>query len=328
MIKSIEFTGKFGYISEKLREPECDVRGYGMEYHYKEYTEKEKEAIEKYEKQMKVWEKHKNEYERPHLAKNLLNRKIEFSSDKINLIFGPNASGKSTILKALAGKALIEDGFTRLADTLDFTGLFEEPTKKGFLKYVNKRMYNSANIEWDGSPIYFDNFANRQSRGNLGDLAGSVLGNDLKTEVQYILGKKRSSQGQVTMWLLDKLLNIAEHNKTMEEILEPQIKKNCSDIWKTSYNIQSEYFYSFEKAKVKGQNTFMFDEIDKSLDVLNVFQLYTEVFPKFFEETGVQIILISHSPLVLSDEIRKHYNLISTDEEYTQECIKALKTLW
>jgi predicted ATPase len=68
----------------------------------------------------------------------------------------------------------------------------------------------------------------------------------------------------------------------------------------------------------------LFDEIDKSMDILNIFYLYSEILPKLIKETGIQIIMVSHSPLVLLNKIRENINFISVDEKYTDECLKLV----
>ena len=198
MVKSLTFTGEFGYITDKIPEPECPVRGYTGKnsYRFREFSESEKEAIKKYEEKYKEWKKHKNDYANPHLVKNLLNRKFEFEEGKINIIFGPNASGKTTMIKAIAGNAGCEDGYPTLLGPLDIRQFDEETTQENFRKTLDKKMKNSATIEWDGVPIYYDNFADRmsRSRGSIGDLCGSVLGDNIATEIQYILGKDKNGQ--------------------------------------------------------------------------------------------------------------------------------------
>lgn len=53
---------------------------------------------------------------------------------------------------------------------------------------------------------------------------------------------------------------------------------------------------------------------------------YSEVLPALSEKYGQQIIIISHSPLVLRDRIYKsdRYNFISIDDEYTERCREIL----
>ena len=52
MIKSLVFTGEFGYIVDKIPEPECPVRGYYGERFpsWKKLTDKEQKKFKKVEK--------------------------------------------------------------------------------------------------------------------------------------------------------------------------------------------------------------------------------------------------------------------------------------
>lgn len=340
MIKSITFTGKFGYITEKIPEPDCSVRGFnGKNENDNRFSDEDRKKITKWKKEMKKWEKHKDEYLHPQLVNNLLGRKIEFEPGKINLIFGPNASGKTTILKAIAGNAGIDnDGYPKLYGPLEFDrGLGEEITKEHVRNFYNKLMKNSADIEWDGSPVYYDNFANRKNYGYIGDMLGSVLGNDLVTEIEYRMNKNQISLGQNSIYLLNRLIDIAKKHLCFADLFKGYVNQDgtikemrMNAVWSDAYRLQLEYFLGFEKSLVKSPGTFLFDELDKSLDIANIYALYIGMLPKLVEETGVQVIIISHSPLVLSERILGNniYNFISMDEAYTKDCITNLKKLF
>ena len=334
MIKSITFDGKSGYIIKTIEEPKCPVRCYSG---FKHKSDEEKKKLSEYKKEHKKWEKHKDDYVNPQLVKNLIGRKIEFKPNKINLIYGPNASGKTTILKALAGNAGTTDGFPKLVGPLNLKGMWEDVNHSHVRKYLDGLMGNSASIEWDGAPVYYDNFANRQSYGHIGNLGGSVLGDDIITEAMYIMGKKKISMGQNSLYLINKLFNIAKDNLCYADIFSKYVENNkikddfgYNDTWNEAYRVQLEYYLGFEKSFKKSPCTFLFDEIDKSLDVMNIYTLYNEILPEFVKNTGVQIIIISHSPLVLSDKIMNGeiYNFISMDDEYTKKCKETMKKLF
>ena len=343
MVKSLTFTGEFGYITDKIPEPECPVRGYfgfgKNSYRFREFSESEKEAIKKYEEKYKEWKKHKNDYANPHLVKNLLNRKFEFEEGKINIIFGPNASGKTTMIKAIAGNAGCEDGYPTLLGPLDIRKFDEETTQENFRKTLDKKMKNSATIEWDGVPVYYDNFADRiaRSRGSIGDLCGSVLGDSIETEIQYILGKDKISLGQNSIYLINRLFAIAQNHLSFKDIFSKYVNEDgtkksfkVNDTWADAYNVQLDYYMGFENSCENLPGTFLFDELDKSLDIFNIYNLYVNVLPEFVNKTGVQVIIISHSPLVLMNKIRNNdmYNFISVDEDYTKTCVEKLSELF
>ena len=340
MIKSLTFDGSYGYISEKLPEPTCSVRGYfgdeNKDVLERRFSEKDLQKIKEYKKEHAEWKKHKDEYNNPRLAKNLLNRTFNFEANKINVIFGPNASGKTTILKAIAGNAGTTDGYPTMLPPLDCHDYGEDATTENFKKKLLKSMGNSAVIDWDGTPVYYDNFANRRSYGSLGDLSGSVLGDDMITEIQYIMSRGKISGGQNSIYLMNRLFNIAKQNLSFKDIFSKYVNDDGSykdmkvnDIWEAAYKAQLDYYMGFENSMKNLPGTFLFDELDKSLDIINVYHLYTTVLPRLVKETGIQIIIISHSPIVLSDKIRNNdmYNIISIDEDYTKECIDIITKL-
>ena len=336
MIKSLTFTGEYGYISEKISEPTNPIRG--MMYEGRKLSAEEKEMFDQYKRAHRAWVKNKNAYNNPTLAKNLLGRTFHFEPNKINLIFGPNASGKTTILKALGGVAGTSDGYAHLYDPFEVSGFGNKSTTEGFKeRKLRKLMGNSAIVDWDGVPIYYDNFANRKTYGSLGDLGGSVLGNDLMTEVSYIMSKDQISQGQNSLYLLSRLIDIAKQHPSYKDIFAKYVNDDgtykdmrVNDTWEEAYKAQLDYYMSFPKSFENLPSTFLFDELDKSLDILNTCYLYENVLPKLVEKTGVQVIIISHNPIVLLDKIRNNdmYNIISIDEDYTNECIKKLNSLY
>lgn len=339
MVNSITFTGEFGYIVDKIPEPECNVRGYGIKGYFNKYDEADQERIKQYKKEHRYWAKYQKDlYRNPQLVKNLIGRTIEFKPGKINLIFGPNASGKTTILKAIAGCGGTTDGYPSLVGPLDLRNFHEELSYEHVTKYINSLMKNSADIDWDGAPIYYDNFANRKSYGCIGDMCGSVLGDDIMTEIQYMMSKDKISLGQNTMYLMNRLFNIAKEHLCYADIFKKYVNQDgtikkdfgCNDVWGEAYKYQLSYYLSREKSLVKSPGTFLFDELDKSLDIANIYALYTQVLPKIVKETGIQVIIISHSPLVLSDKIRNNelYNFISIDEQYTNDCLEHLGKLF
>lgn len=334
MIKSITFTEEYGYISEKLEEPINPIRS--GSFRTRKLSDEERELEKQYKIKYKEWKKHKDDYNNPILAKNLLNRTFHFEPNKINLIFGPNGSGKTTILRALGGVAGTTDGYAQLLSPLDVRDFGEKASIKTFKRKLQKIMRNSAIIDWDGTPIYYDNFANKKSYGQLGDLGGSVLGDDIGTELQYLMSRDKISQGQNSIYLMSRLFDIAKQNLSYKDIFSKYVNDDgtykpmkVNDMWEEAYKAQLDYYMGFENSLKNLPGTFLFDELDKSLDIINIYYLYNKILPTLVENTGVQIIIISHSPLVLSEKIRNNemYNFISIDEDYTKECIEKLNEL-
>ena len=339
MIKSIIFDGKEGYIGEKYDKSDKPEKPRKDDYRYSKYTEDHRRVLdeekynadmERYKSEMSFYTKHKGEY-KVQCSELLVGRTFEFTPDRINVIFGPNASGKSTILKAIAAQALCVDGFSGFHEPLEFRNW--DSTLEGYEKALKDLIFKlcrtTSVVDWDGSPIYFHNFENRTNTGSFGDLTGSIL-NSVMDEANYILHKGRISAGQNMFFQLSKLFGIMSKTITYEDLLaEPRRRygnsKTVNESWFNCFRAQENYYKSFPMAfDPNGQNTYLFDEVDKSMDILNVHQLYTKVFPDIIEKYRHQIIVISHSPVIMSNKVfnSKKYNIISMDEEYTKKCRK------
>ena len=285
--------------------------------------------------------KNKNKYLNKKLVENLLNRKIGFAENKINVLFGPNGSGKTTVLKALGAYCLCGDGsnIDGMTNPLCYSphnvNIPYSDIKYDFPTYLKEGIItnagNDADIEWDGYPVYYENIASRRSYA-IGDMIGSLC-EDIEEELKFTIGSKTSSAGQKTIWMINKLTSIATREIDINEIIEKSKNrtKNVNDLWKGVYEAGINYY----KEKIDNCNiednkvTILLDELDKSLDITNVIYLYTEVFPKLIQKYNIQIILVSHSPIILSDNIRNNelYNIIPIDKKYYNETLNMLKSI-
>lgn len=267
------------------------------------------------------------------LEQNLLDRRFEFSSNKINVLFGPNASGKSTIIKALASYCLCgdkssSDGLTNMFkyEPLDFSINLWDGTKYPIEELIVKSAGNQIVVDWDGGFVYNDNFSKRRGY-SIGDLTGSIL-NDVGEELHYMFGKDKSSLGQMSIFFINKITKLCTQEIKFSDMIEYYKKriKSVNDNWADAYKKQYEYLSKYHTDD-KCQMTVLLDEIDKSLDIINVYKLYTVVLPQLIKKYNIQIILVSHSPIILSDKIfnSEDYNIISLDENYTKSARELLK---
>jgi len=307
-------------------------------------NEPDKFDKKRYDKDYEYYTKQLNAYtNRPHdylvlCAPNLIGRTFNFEPNKVNLIFGPNASGKTTLLKMIAGEALVENGFTHmLRPIISLRSIAitkkdrEADILEGFKGERAKLKENTSVVDWDGTPIYYHNFAavERIGMGVLGGMSGNSMLGSFSEEMMYRWNQTRTSMGQQSMFFLNKLITLAQKPLSMKELLEPaleDIHKNANDTWVESYEGQYNFFKNYPMFDKPAPITMLFDELDKSLDIEKCWLLYSMGLPKLVEEYGVQIIVISHNPLVLTDAIYNNplYNVISIDEEYTKNMKEML----
>lgn len=274
-------------------------------------------------------------YELPHLVKNLGEKTFTFHPTKINVLFGPNGSGKSTIIKELANYCLcgtrdVSDGFTNPyhIEPLYINGsIFDESSKYTLSNYRKSLSLNGkrndVSVVWDGGAVFNENINGRRTTGSVGDLVGGLFSSGLD-EFIYLANRGHMSLGQNTIYLIQKLTEICENIPTLSDF-ENQVKKhNDNGPW---YKTGCLALKHINKHHQPGATmTLLLDEMDKSLDIENTLLLYRDFLPALQKKYGIQIILVSHSPIMLTNIVQDSpdYNFISIDKKYT----KAMKELF
>lgn len=255
----------------------------------------------------------------------LLNRVFNFDRHKINIIFGPNASGKSTILKAIAAKCMCgnstyNDGFTSFNrfHPVDYPW-DRDDLNKCLDDLIYKKSGNEIIIDWDGSPVYYHNYENKTNTGTFDDWENNIIGG-FAENMYYEMQKNSLSDGKKSLFLFSKLFDIAKKGYSFYEI-EKSFNDSINNVnrtWQECLGTNFNYIKSFQNNN-NDHITFLLDEIDKSLDLNNQIAIFEEFLPKLYEINNDQIIMISHSPIVLNSKICSPdcYNIISLDENYT-----------
>ena len=266
-------------------------------------------------------------YVNPQLVKNLGEKTITFDPDKINVIFGPNGSGKTTIIKAIAKACLCGDrdsmdGYTNPyhLEPLYINGDLGDETKYNIDNYKESLFLhkNDADVDWDGYPTYFENLSGRRNTGILGDLTGSLF-QTTKDEFLWLATKSKISLGQNTIYMIQKLAEVCSVCPTWEDFEKTVEEKKRSEMWYKTGKLALDYIKIFRRKT--GKMTLLLDEIDKSLDLSNTLLLYKEFLPRLAKKFNIQIILVSNSPLMLTNMVQNSpdYNFISIDKKYTKE---------
>ena len=344
MIKSINFPKQGeGYLYAKPENPGAAPNKDSYEYTDWKFSGDDMEGKkvfkrEKYNRDYARWEEEKKFYDdnkgkfiNP-AAKTLIGKEFNFEPGKLNIIFGPNGCGKTTILKAIAGTAgIVGDGMTHPGDPLDVFGWDDKESVEAVAKHVEKLKQNTADVVWDGNVVYYDNFAHTFNQGNsfIGGLEGTALGS-FGDEITFRVAGSKTNAGKRAMWMLGNVLEYQKRGLTIKKIFEPFLKnKRQNDTWYKSYNTQDKYFQQFENYDKEVPMTILFDEPEVNFDIMTVWNLYHNAFPTICEKMGTQIITVSHSPIVMCEDIinNEYINLISLDEDYTKSVKELLHTM-
>ena len=112
-----------------------------------------------------------------------------------------------------------------------------------------------------------------------------------------------------------------------KRLLQENEKKTKEDCWYQAQKTCLDYLSEGITEDTEQQATVLIDELDHGLDVLSVYEMYGEYIPKLQSKLGCQVICTSHSPIVLSNEVSEKYNIISLDDEYTEQVIDLMKKL-
>lgn len=248
----------------------------------------------------------------------LQDRTFEFKPG-INFLFGPNACGKSTIIRALATYSGIKSGgWTSFQDPLDLAN-FGERSKiqlpKGYKRLVRDAF--EAEVTWDGTPTMLYDSRNSDAGGMAYLFENAEESHDgittMEDQLQTIFGKPSAGQQR-----LIKLIKILQMLKNPPK-LEKAPMERCNDTWQNCYDAQKAYFKSLPRT---GPVTILLDEPESSLDIMNQITFWSKIVPRL---AGYQTVIATHSIFALMAPAG--YNVIDLKPGYFAECKADLEKM-
>ena len=219
----------------------------------------------------------------------------------INILFGPNGCGKSTILKTLKAYCGIRNGgWTYFNDPME---LAADSFPMAYWGLTPSRCM--ADVKWDGTPSFFndgdikvnDTFFYMNDRS-------SDDGITSESEQMDLLAAKPSS-GQYRINKVNKVLNMVKDVPSYTESDIPASYKEST--------CRNELAY-WNRLSRTGPQTVLLDEPERALSIHLQKKLFTEVLMEF---KNMQIILATHSIFSLSVP---DANYIEFEEGYIQQC--------
>lgn len=337
MITYVKFpkAGKTGYINEKIIVSEFK-EGYTQKDWDDAFNRRgEYESKRLWKSDIDKLMKHNVDkgFKNPTMRACCLNKTFEFATDKINIIFGPNASGKTTILNSIARVALVGDGNSNLDGwtnpfayrPIDYD--FNSRDNMNVEKLIKSKLGTPVEVGWDGNPVYYFNFNNRANYGSFEDMAGSMFGDGIDG-LAFNIHQQSMSGAQKSLYKFSKMMSVVQNIPDIDDVCK-RVREVCSgynDVWQNAAEAGIKYIK--ERYKEKTIATLLIDEIDNSLDILVTIRMFTDILPKLFKENNIQIIVVSHNPLVLSSLLDKNiYNIISMSNKYTDTCKEQLNDI-
>lgn len=228
----------------------------------------------------------------------------------LNVLFGPNMTGKSTILKTIA-----IHGLTRSAwSNLDFMGYevgktFETRNMQG---YFDKQLKFNAKVDIDG-PVYWMNDED-VTRHQDGKGKGCGYGHgmfDYATESVMTMEGFRQSAGEKEMVRqYNTLANIYEGKWafSLEKFMEVYEQRKGAGLKYVNTMLR----YAKRTVLKGGRPTILLDEPERHLGFENADSVFSGFLPQLANECGYQIIVASHYMML---PFMKDYNIIWLDRD-------------
>lgn len=252
---------------------------------------------------------------------NIGNKIFEFT-DGINVIYGPNGCGKSTILKTLKAYCGIEKaGWTRISEPTVlgtmYIGRMAEAVgfPHAYRKYAPSN--SMANVLWDGLPTFFNDGDIKVSDTFFYHNVGQSEDGITTEQEQMEMLAKHPSSGQFRIEKINKIFDML----TKSPLTIPQMETlppRCQ--YPNIANMEIQYWRSLSRKSNK--LTILFDEPERSLSLPLQRELLLNSIPTYLK--NYQIIMATHSIFALE---MKNVNLIDIQDGYAKVCKDLLKNI-
>jgi energy-coupling factor transporter ATP-binding protein EcfA2 len=229
-------------------------------------------------------------------------------TDGLNVLFGSNGCGKSTLMKCMKAYCCLQHGGWSAISDFNKLGAGGVGNFPFVYRAFTPTGECDTRVDWDGTATFYND-----SDMRIDDMSWFFNKDILKQEgltteaEQMDFVAKRPSSGQTRIKKLNKIFNIA---------------KNPPKFWETTPN--NNRYEHMEVAYVtslprNGKVTILLDEPEKSLSIPKQIELF-----KFLKEfqNDLQIIISTHSPFILFED---GINIIEMEENYIQTCKDVIK---
>jgi hypothetical protein len=240
----------------------------------------------------------------------------------LNILFGPNGCGKSTMLRALAGYSFVDpraaEGWTAAPRPIALPLDFNYKTNDYYDVVCDRFSPVRAEIAWSGSPTFFCDFS--AFDGKPAELGMTGL---LDVMEEMMLMRDKSSGGEKRWLVLKRALDRIERPPDVIALAE-RGKVGVNDVWRDCADAFIRRVLEIRNDFVGADGhkiTALLDEPDKNLSVLNQSIVWDKIH-RWCSNAGVQVIASSHSPFALIAPGAKMHDMIPG---YVDECLSLFK---
>lgn len=237
------------------------------------------------------------------------NKKLELKPG-LNVLFGPNGCGKSTILRMAALTLAAEQGGI---STVTQSWIESVTTQHLFEKGCTSAI-EPVKVLHDGQPLLYGN-----PRNAIG-VRGGHLDDDF-----YLRGMlnltSRASTGMATMQRINGMLAVSQKDARFPTEVDIRFERHgVNDLWKARYD---RAIRLLEASIPRGQSTLIFDEPESGLGIPVQGHLFNRLYQAAVEN-DFQIVVATHSAFCLG---LPGANYIDMEEGYlahAEECMEIV----
>lgn len=244
-------------------------------------------------------------------------RKINFGPG-LNILFGPNGCGKSTLIQILAAYTGVDkQGWSGFVTPHTF---FRNADIKNQYPEIFKALSPGncgANVEWNGYPTFcFDGVPVGQQALSVDEIGDTFL--SVTEGLSEIFNKPSAGLRIITRInripeILKNAPDITQHSRGYE---------GHNDLWRAREDMFIEYVKSIRTCKGDQTITVLLDEADRSLSIPNQKLLWRKFIPDLAKY--YQVIAATHSPFSLHQDTA---NYIEMEKGYLIACREAFQDI-
>lgn len=228
----------------------------------------------------------------------------------VNILFGPNGCGKTTLINIAGAYSGTRAGWSSFSEPFDS---MEKDYPKPFKRNAPGGVI--AEVDWDGSPSFLMSPKTGESLGSSIDDSQDGL-----MDFQMMVGEMATkvSSGQSRIIRLNRLADILKSIPDLTKL--PQKYESVNSLWQEAMDKFVKYVKTLSR---EGPTTLLLDEVDVSVSIPIQKDFWTIGIPNISKR--FQVIAATHCPFALAH--RDAPGFIEMEPGYIDASMKAIRTL-